>query len=319
MVRYSTAVVFLYISSILYGTECFQKTAIPGRVDYASTLKTQRIFGGAIRASVYSNYDSNNRIGDEIKEKIWKLTFSSPFDDFEDDDFEVPYSQARDLDRLSSNSYTVDMPLSTTAEAPIGMSIRQVGKGTLISDLELNLDSLTLKETVQPASRSVGDDEVEEKVQILDEAALINLFENNFGPNFEGVIVSEVYENGLAWEAGIRAGDVLVATSATMGDKIWPKNTLEGVRSAFTSRKVMSPTITLQFTKARANLDAAEVAESFELSLTRPMGIEIEGELISFLFFFECVIGPTEYILTFPCISHIYRKEWVRCNNRVYR
>jgi C-terminal processing protease CtpA/Prc len=34
----------------------------------------------------------------------------------------------------------------------------------------------------------------------------------------DGIIVSSIKRGGLAWNLGIRAGDMLVATSATLGD-----------------------------------------------------------------------------------------------------
>lgn len=61
--------------------------------------------------------------------------------------------------------------------------------------------------------------------------------------------------------------------------KIWPKSTLDGVRSAISSRKVMSSTINFQLQRSCDNLvSEAEVVQEFELSLSRPMGIHIEGK-----------------------------------------
>ena len=50
-------------------------------------------------------------------------------------------------------------------------------------------------------------------IQVLQNSALLMMQES-----FDGVVVSSVAMGGLAWEAGVRAGDVLTATSATMGN-----------------------------------------------------------------------------------------------------
>lgn len=37
-------------------------------------------------------------------------------------------------------------------------------------------------------------------------------------PEMKGIIVSRVVRGGVAWGAGVRSGDFLLATSATLGD-----------------------------------------------------------------------------------------------------
>lgn len=60
---------------------------------------------------------------------------------------------------------------------------------------------------------------------------------------------------------------------------MWPKSTVEGVRSAVSSRKVMSKTIKFNFQRVNevAGECESELVQEFELSLSRPMGIHIEG------------------------------------------
>ena len=67
----------------------------------------------------------------------------------------------------------------------------------------------------------------------------------------------------------------------TRKQKMWPKSTLDGIRSAISSRKVMSPTMKFQLQRiCDENLvSEAELVQEFELSLSRPMGIHIEGML----------------------------------------
>lgn len=61
--------------------------------------------------------------------------------------------------------------------------------------------------------------------------------------------------------------------------KMWPKSTVEGVRSAVSSRKVMSKTMKFNFQRVNevAGECESELVQEFELSLSRPMGIHIEG------------------------------------------
>ena len=68
--------------------------------------------------------------------------------------------------------------------------------------------------------------------------------------------------------------------------KLWPKSTLDGVRSAISSRKVLTPTMDFEFRRLDAleGSDIADNIKSFELNLSRPIGINIEGkQAISFL------------------------------------
>ncbi len=59
---------------------------------------------------------------------------------------------------------------------------------------------------------------------------------------------------------------------------MWPKSTLDGIRSAISSRKVMSSTMKFQLQRSSDSLiSEAELVQEFELSLSRPMGINIEG------------------------------------------
>ncbi|CAN0469574.1 unnamed protein product, partial [Scytosiphon promiscuus] len=54
-----------------------------------------------------------------------------------------------------------------------------------------------------------------------------------------------------------RPGDRIVATSATLGDVLWEKNTVDGILSAVGTRLVFSNTVTLRVERA---LDAQQLA-----------------------------------------------------------
>lgn len=55
----------------------------------------------------------------------------------------------------------------------------------------------------------------------------------------------------------LRAGDRVVATSATLGDVLWEKNTVDGILSAVGTRLLFSNTVTLRVERA---LDAQQLA-----------------------------------------------------------
>jgi len=59
--------------------------------------------------------------------------------------------------------------------------------------------------------------------------------------------------------------------------KMWPKSTVEGVRSAISSRRVMAKTMQIQFQRIGESVGESELVQEFELSISRPMGIHIEG------------------------------------------
>jgi hypothetical protein len=170
----------------------------------------------------------------------------------------------------------------------VGMSLRQVYSGRRLSELALDIDTLRFQSFIDELQgRSVLDDENEDfslgSLQVLQNSVL-KLFEESF----DGVVVSSVTRGGLAWQAGVRAGDVLAATSATMGSKLWPKSTLDGVRSAISSRKVISPSMDFEFRRLTLEKAEAESVQSFELSLSRPIGINVEGECHSLSFVLTC-------------------------------
>jgi len=170
----------------------------------------------------------------------------------------------------------------------IGMSLRQVYSGRKLSELALDVDTLryqSFDDEVQGRRiivNGIKEDDaaaqlVSGSIQVLQKTALELLNES-----FDGVVVSSVARGGLAWQSGVRAGDVLTATSATMGGKLWPKSTLDGVKSAVSSRKVILPTMDFEFRRLVSDQvdGGVEAVQSFELSLSRPIGINVEGEFI---------------------------------------
>jgi hypothetical protein len=111
----------------------------------------------------------------------------------------------------------------------VGMSLRQVSSGRRLSELALDVDTLRFQSFVDELQgRSVmddsedgevvgGDEETRNRgigsIQVLQKSGL-----EMIGDTFDGVLVSSVARGGLAWMAGVRAGDVLIGTSATIGN-----------------------------------------------------------------------------------------------------
>ena len=105
------------------------------------------------------------------------------------------------------------------------------------------------------------------------------------------VWIKSVDEACGAYASGCRAGDRVVATSATLGDAMWPKATISGVVSAVRSRLRLrsaisgAPDVMLRLTRS---LDDCEVAlaqirkketvrESWDVELAKPLGLTLRA------------------------------------------
>ena len=98
------------------------------------------------------------------------------------------------------------------------------------------------------------------------------------------VYVKTVDESGGAHAAGCRAGDRVVATSATLGDAMWPKSSIAGVVSAVRSRlQLGNQKVSLRIERsldddevALAELRSREsVKERWEVELQKPLGLTL--------------------------------------------
>lgn len=92
------------------------------------------------------------------------------------------------------------------------------------------------------------------------------------------VMVGMVFDGGNAAQQGIEVGDVVLATSASMGSQMWPKSTLEGVKSAIQTR--LDGMVRLRLRRPRAQNarsdweTAVELVEQvYEVELARPLGL----------------------------------------------
>jgi len=179
----------------------------------------------------------------------------------DDDAVEVQMALKKKVvkDRVQKSLGTFQLSFSTIA--PLGMSLCQVDPGLVFSEVDLNVDTLSSQPAPLPGAT--------QDLATMD----LEATKKRIGSKFRGLLVSSVVKGGCAWQAGVRPGDALVATSATIGDSLWPKSTLDGVRSAISSRKVVSGMIDFQFQRAS---EAGVSAQTYELTLARPIGIEIE-------------------------------------------
>mmetsp|Transcript_4943 Transcript_4943/g.6972 ORF Transcript_4943/g.6972 Transcript_4943/m.6972 type:complete len:1087 (-) Transcript_4943:79-3339(-) len=184
----------------------------------------------------------------------------------EEDIYEAEAELKKRIVQERSGNYEVVIPLQATETEglTLGFSLCEVDQ-RVFSDVDLNFDTLRLE---APPAEVTGDVD-DGSIQTMDQSKMARLLP----PDVKGVVVSSIVKGGWAWNQGIRPGDLLKATSATLGDALWPKSTIEGVRSAISSRKLVSPTMAIQFQRINA---VEGVGEQFELTLTRPIGLEIE-------------------------------------------
>ena len=87
-------------------------------------------------------------------------------------------------------------------------------------------------------------------------------------------MVSLAYAGGNGARQGIRAGDLVVATSASVGDAMWAKDTLAGVQTAISTRIGQSVRLRLQ---RRGDRDArpweVPLNHTYEVELRQPLGL----------------------------------------------
>ena len=93
------------------------------------------------------------------------------------------------------------------------------------------------------------------------------------------VVVAGVERGSTAWDAGVRAGDCIVATGATWGGGMHLTSTVDGVTAAVTSRVKMFGDVNLRFERPFDSADEVSwrsvVAETFIVELAKPLGIEL--------------------------------------------
>lgn len=182
--------------------------------------------------------------------------------------------------QLQAGKYRVQLDLA----APLGLCLAQVKRGRKISNRELDLDQIVGQEyqkQQQTSENGKATDGISLPRQSMDWPTMVGRMD----ADFTGLLVSSVIQGGRAWDAGIRAGDILTAVPATVGEALWPTTTLEGVQSAFRSRKMLSQKAVVEFLRL-----ADQVDNVYELTLEKPLGLEVQETTDGFV----VVTGFTE-------------------------
>jgi pentatricopeptide repeat protein len=166
----------------------------------------------------------------------------------------------------TTSARRVTLPLT------MGLVLAQVNVGKQLAPKVLNVDNLTYESAV------VDEEEMDwESVQSLLPA------------DFRGVLVWSVQRDSPAWLAGIRPADVVLATSATLGDFVWRKWTLSSIESALSSRSMVADQVVLEVAPPASLATMAETTATavdrnyYELSLTKPIGLvlsERDGQVV---------------------------------------
>jgi pentatricopeptide repeat protein len=158
--------------------------------------------------------------------------------------------------KASSGTFRVQLDMAEE----VGLSLAQVEAGRKMSVVELDMDAMKLEAV------ALGELEGIQR-QRMDWPTMVGRLDTDF----RGLLVSSVIQGSRAWEAGIRAGDIMTAMSATIGESVWPTSTLEGVQSAWRSRKAMSRQAVLEFSRLAETVDNV-----YELTLEKPLGLEVK-------------------------------------------
>lgn len=142
------------------------------------------------------------KVGSEYLESFSKALAE---EEEEVDAYEAEMAQRKKIVMEQRRQYEVTLPLTQ----PLGVTLCQVDAGQELSDLDLNLDSMVFQSPLAPTSEANDGEAL-----TMDQTAL----KKRLDPSFKGVLVSSVVVGGQAWNNGVRPGDTLVSTSATLGD-----------------------------------------------------------------------------------------------------
>lgn len=175
--------------------------------------------------------------------------------------------------------YYVEIPLSTSGEkiypqtTTFGFNLAQIARGRILSAYELDLDSLNFQ--LMPTPSEILAEDSDPRVQRERLEKTNPHFLADLDINQSGLVVTSVIKGSDAWNAGVRPGDFMLAVSATMGDSLWPKSSLEGVKSAICSRRIAFGGQTIKFEMKKFSAVSKEKETQFELTLNRPLGFNI--------------------------------------------
>ena len=189
------------------------------------------------------------------------------------DQVAIEQRQQRMLKRQTIGQFRITLPLGDAASKGksnnkphyYDMNLVQVSPGRVLGTQQLNIQSMEL----QPF-QSIDNQDIDstDSMYYMNTTAVLQEIDSSF----HGLLVASV--GTAAYAQGVRPGDILLAVSATLGDAMWPKTTLEGVRAAISSRKVVAGSVEL----ALQHYQQTTRKQEFELTLQRPLGFDIQQD-----------------------------------------
>lgn len=204
------------------------------------------------------------------------ISSTTGIDEPDVDAIDIARKQELVSQRQKAKTYKVTLPLTSmpsqrrtrtvsVSVLSLGITLCQISKGrNLDSVFELNLDTLELEDGTKRTNNNINTWTTSTTRQRID-------------GNFQGLVVSSVKQGSAGWVSGVRPGDILKTSSATIGNSMWPKSTLDGVKSALLSRKAVAESIQFEFQR----LDAETVVDNqYELTLARPIGLNLKGKCV---------------------------------------
>ena len=182
---------------------------------------TKNLMGGSM------GNGSSASLGEKVR--TFTIGYIDSLTDDDDDDAQFTNTKQRRkrvvLDMTSGNptfTYNVNLPIGgltmeTEMTSRIGLSVREVEESGILSETCLELDSLRYVSLEEEMIRRKGMECSESENGPI--GSIQTLEQQEQGPeDRKGVVVTSVVRGSLAWEKGVRAGDILSATSATLGD-----------------------------------------------------------------------------------------------------
>jgi S1-C subfamily serine protease len=209
MVNYGKAVAFLVTVSGVRGFAPRSESALhPGQLRLQLSA-TSYLPDDEENQSLQNFRKDVDRLSDNVKEITSQSleSLSRVVTDEDIDLYEAELAKKKRNIQERSREYQVTLPLTEK----LGVTLCQADAGQEFSDVDLNVD--TLKFQAPPAS-TTSDQRKEGEVVAMNPCEV----KKRLDANFRGVVISSVVKGGRAWQEGIRPGDTLISTSATMGD-----------------------------------------------------------------------------------------------------
>ena len=197
MVRYGqNAVIAVIIFSAFSSTNAFgvPKRTI-ARQQTTTQLATSLDYDQAFPDKSKGIRDALQKVGEATMESLSQ----------EDEEYETELAERkRMVEQRCTGTYSASLPIDGSKE--LGVVLSQINKGFQMREVSLGMDTLG---SVQTAAAQ--DDSSMEYVTLED-------LSKRLREEFRGVVVTAISKDGAGWNAGIRPGDVLISTSATVGD-----------------------------------------------------------------------------------------------------